>query len=399
MTDQEKSIRPDLIRRVDVPREDWDRAPWNRWSFQHLREILPSAEVWRGSGPAAMLPRATQNLADIRFTSARGEISVADFLDHAYTDGFIVLRKGKVVFERYMNGMNERSLHLSQSVAKSFTGALIGILAGAKEIDPQKPVTYYLPELKATAYDGALVSHVLDMGSGVAYSEEYTDPYSDIGRTDVASGWKSKPAGDTRDWPRSIWQQVLSLKKKECEHGTRFNYRSIETDVLAFVLERVSGLRLPELLSREIWQKMGMEESAYYTIDPEGYALADGGLNAALRDYARFGQMLAQDGFFNDRQIVPASWIQETRRGDPKLFGADYKVSMPFGAYRNQTWIEDYRKPVLECHGVFGQWIYADPENDFVAAKLSTWPDFLDEAQFLEAHAAIHAIKRELVHG
>lgn len=387
------------IRRGDIPRQDWDRAPWNRWSFQHLREILPSAEVWRGTEPVAEFTRRPQNLGDIRFRAARGDISVADFLDHSFTDGFIVLHHGDVVFERYMNGMSERSLHLSQSVAKSFCGALVGIAHAAGAIDPAKPVTHYLPELKATAYEGALIQHVLDMESGVAYSEEYTDPYSDVGRTDVASGWKLKPPGDTRAWPSSIWQQVLTLKKKEAEHGSRFEYRSIETDVLAFVLERVSGLRLPELLSREIWQKMGMEESAYYTIDPEGYALADGGLNACLRDYARFGQMVAQDGFFNGRQIVPASWIRETRRGDPALFGPDYKATMPKGAYRNQFWIEDHEKPVLECHGVFGQWIYADPEHDFVLAKLSSWPDFLDEAQFLEAHAAVHAIKRALTHG
>lgn len=395
MTD--RSIR--IIRRGDVPREDWDRAPWNRWSFQHLREILPTAEVWRGDGPVAEFARCPQNLGAIRFPSARGDISVADFLDNSCTDGFIVLHHGKVVFERYMNGMTERSLHLSQSVAKSFCGALVGIAAAAGAVDPQKPITHYLPELAATAYDGARVQHILDMGSGVAYSEEYTDPYSDVGRTDVASGWKPKPAGDTRDWPRSMWQQVLGLKQREAEHGSRFSYRSIETDVLAFMLERVSGLRLPELLSREIWQKMGMEESACYTVDPEGYALADGGLNACLRDYARFGQMVAQDGFFNRRQIVPEAWIRETRRGNPDLFGAELKATMPRGAYRNQFWIEDFEKPVLECHGVFGQWIHSDPEHDLVIAKLSSWPDFLDDAQFLEARAAAHAIKRALVHG
>jgi CubicO group peptidase (beta-lactamase class C family) len=395
MTD--RSIR--IIRRGDVPREDWDRAPWNRWSFQHLREILPTAEVWRGDGPVAEFARCPQNLGAIRFSSARGDISVADFLDNSCTDGFIVLHHGKVVFERYMNGMTERSLHLSQSVAKSFCGALVGIAAAAGAVDPQKPITHYLPELAATAYDGARVQHILDMGSGVAYSEEYTDPYSDVGRTDVASGWKPKPAGDTRDWPRSMWQQVLGLKQREAEHGSRFSYRSIETDVLAFMLERVSGLRLPELLSREIWQKMGMEESACYTVDPEGYALADGGLNACLRDYARFGQMVAQDGFFNRRQIVPEAWIRETRRGNPDLFGAELKATMPRGAYRNQFWIEDFEKPVLECHGVFGQWIHSDPEHDLVIAKLSSWPDFLDDAQFLEARAAAHAIKRALVHG
>jgi CubicO group peptidase (beta-lactamase class C family) len=235
------------------------------------------------------------------------------------------------------------------------------------------------------------------MGSGVAYSEEYTDPFSDVGQTDVASGWKAQPAGDARAWPQTMWEQILGLKTKEAEHGSRFLYRSIETDVVTFALERISGLRLPELMSRDIWQKLGVEESANYTVDPAGYGLACGGLNASLRDYARFGQMVAQDGFFNGQQIVPAAWIVETRRGNPALFGADYRATMPKGAYHNQFWIEDHETPVLECHGVFGQWIYADPAHDFVAVKLSSWPTFLDDALFLEAHAAIHAIKQTLV--
>ena len=379
-----------------IPHNDWDRAPWNRWSFQHVREIVPTAEVWRGHRPPHAFKRDLRDLARISFQAARGTITVADFLNDSYTDGFVVLHKGAIVAETYLNNMTPRTLHLSQSVAKSFTGVLAGILAGRGLLDPQAPITDYLPELKTTAYDGAKVQHMLDMGSGVAYSEEYTDPFSDVGQTDVASGWKVKPEGDGRAWPGTMWEQILSLKTKEAEHGSRFLYRSIETDVVTFALERISGLRLPELMSREIWQKLGVEESANYTVDPAGYGLACGGLNATLRDYARFGQMIAQDGFFNGQQIVPAAWIEETRRGNPKLFGADYRATMPKGAYHNQFWIEDFEQPVLECHGVFGQWIYTDPVHDFVAVKLSSWPDFLNDALFLEGKAALHAIKRAL---
>lgn len=380
-----------------IPRQDWDRAPWNRWSFQHVREMVPTAEVWRGANPPHAFKRSPRHLTDLRFKSARGEITVGDFLESSFSDGFLVLHRGAIVAESYFNGMGPRSLHLSQSVAKSLLGALMGIFVGRGLIDPQAPITAYLPELEATAYKGALVQHILDMTSGVAYSEEYTDPFSDVGQTDVASGWKPRPEGDGRAWPRDMWEQILGLTRQEAEHGARFAYRSIETDVLAFALERVSGLRLPELMSREIWQKLGAEESACYTVDAGGYGLADGGFNATLRDYARFGQMIMQDGFFNGSQIVPASWIAETRRGNHDIFGPDYRATMPEGAYHNQFWIEDYRKPVLDCHGVFGQWIHIDPAAEIVAVKLSSWPDFLDDKFFLEAKAAAHAIKRALI--
>ena len=117
-----------------------------------------------------------------------------------------------------------------------------------------------------------------------------------------------------------MFEFILSLREREREHGARFSYRSIETDVLAFVLERATGKRLPQLLSEELWQKLGMEESASMTVDPAGFALADGGLNACLRDYARFGQMILEDG----AGIVPARWIEATRAGDHALFGEPY---------------------------------------------------------------------------
>lgn len=382
--------------RSPVPMLDWDRPPHNRWAFQHVREILPTAEVWRGAGPVSHLPRNHRRLDDIGFQSTAGEITVAQWLDRSYTDGFIVLHKGAIVTERYFNGMTERTLHLSQSMSKSFVGLLAGIFAADGSVDTAAPVTLYLPELGATAYAGATLQQVLDMSSGVAYSEEYTDRYSDVGQTDVASGWKPVPDRDDRKWPRSMWEQVLGLTRFEANHGERFHYRSVETDVVAFVLERVSGRRLQDLVSQHIWQPLGVEESACFTVDAAGYALGCGGLNATLRDYARFAQMVAWNGHFNGRQIVPEAWIHETRRANPDFFGPEDRARMPFGSYHNQFWIGDYRQPGLDCHGVFGQWIHTDPEADLAIVKLSTWPDFIDDRQSYDAVLAAGAIKREL---
>lgn len=381
------------------PREGWDRAPWNRWSFQHVRELIPTAEVWRGRGDPSRFARSMQDLDRIAYQGEAGEKTVAQFLDATFTDGFIVLHRGRIVFERYMNGMHERTPHLSQSVGKSLIGILAGILAARGEIDPDAPIVTYLPELKATAYRDARINHVLDMTSGVTFDETYTDPFADIAKIDVASGWRPRPENDGRDWPRTCWDVVLGLKKQEAEHGARFAYRSIETDVLAFALERVSGLRLPDLVSRELWQPLGAEESASYTVDEAGYALADGGFNACLRDYARFGEMLTRDGFFNDRQVAPAAWVQGCRFGDHDKFTGDYRIATPHGAYARQFWHEDHRTPVLLARGVFGQLIYSDPAFDFTAVKLSSWPDFRNNTLLRETLAALNAIKRALAGG
>lgn len=392
--------RPPIMRgsppKLRVPFMDWDRPPWNRWSFQHVRELLPTAEVWRGDGPAAGLAQLPQDLSGIEFTGTDGVRRTVDgFLDESYTDGFLVLHKGRVLTERYFNGMNECALHLSQSMAKSVTGATAGCLIAEGVLDPQALITDYLPELDATAYRGARLHHVLDMTSGVRFSEDYTDPYSDIGRSDVASGWKPVPQGAAR-FPDHMWELILSLTTLERAHGELFAYRSIETDVLAFCMERATGRRLPELVSELLWQPMGADESACFTLDRAGYALADGGLNATLRDYARFGALYLHDGHFNGRQIVPRDWVKATQTGDARLFGEPYTLTTPNGAYRNQFWIEDVSRPAIMCRGVFGQLIYIDSARDLVVVKLSTWPDFLNIEFGVNTLRMIHALANEL---
>jgi CubicO group peptidase (beta-lactamase class C family) len=373
-------------------RIDWDRPPWNRWAFQHIREILPTVEVWRGNGHRAKLPRSERDLDALAVLgSSGGATTLAGLLDETYTDGFLVLKNGAVVYERYFNGMDERTLHLSQSMAKSITGAVAGILVGRGVLDPARPVTRYLPELEHTGWRGAALQHVLDMTTGVRFSEAYTDPYSDIGQVDVASGWKPVPPGSDPGfaWPPHIWELILRLKDTVREHDATFEYRSIETDVLAFVLERITGKRLAQLVSEELWQKIGAEESACFTVDPAGYALADGGFNATLRDYGRFGQLILDGG----RGIVPAGWIEATRTG---THGPAFSPSLPEGSYRNQFWIEDARSRSLMCRGVFGQLIWISWEHRIVAVKLSSWPDFQNVPYSTATLAALHRIAAAL---
>jgi hypothetical protein len=376
-------------------RMNWDRAPWNRWSFQHVREILPTVEVWRGEGPIRELPRAERDLDHLVVKDAGGHLATLSvLLDQTYTDGFLILKDGAIVYERYYNGMTPRTLHLSQSVAKSITAAAAGILVGQGLLDVGAPVTHYLPELGETGWRGATLQQVLDMTTGVRFSEEYTNPYSEIGQLDVAAGWKPVPPDSDPhfNWPRHMWELVLGLTQTERPHGEVFTYRSIETDVLAFCMERAAGKRLAQLVSEELWQKIGAEESASFTVDAAGYALADGGFNATLRDYGRFGQLLLDHG----GGVIPAAWIEATRNGNHGIFREPYTYTLPHGAYRNQFWIEDPVSRSLICSGVFGQLIHVDFEHRLVAVKLSSWPEFLNVPFNAATRQAIHAIAAAL---
>ncbi len=382
-----------------VPRMDWDRPPWNRWAFQHIREFLPTVEVKRGEGAASVIASAYQDIGGIAFDAADGSrMSVDQMLEATYADGFIVVHAGQIVHESTFNAMTPKTLHLSQSVAKSVVGTVAGILIGRGLLDPQAPVTDYLPELEATAWRGAKLQHVLDMTSGVAFDEEYTSPTSDIGLTDIASGWKPAPPDAPPDfiWPACVWDQILGLTVQEAEHGARFKYRSIETDVLAFCMERVAGKRLADLVSEELWVPMGAEENACFTIDSAGYALADGGFNACLRDYARLGLVYFNDGYWKGRRSVPAEWVADVRRGDHGLFNDEARTFLPNGQYRNQFWIEDADRESFLAQGVFGQMIYVSPEKEMVVAKLSTWPDFVNRDYTRNTLRAIDAIAAAL---
>jgi hypothetical protein len=378
-----------------IPRNLWDRTPWNRWSFQHIREILPTTEVWRGTGASWLLPEAENNLDELEFVNQQNQsTTLLEWLTDNYADGIAVVHRGTLVYERYFNRMTQRTLHLSQSMAKSVTSAVAGILVGRGQLDPEEKITSYLPELKETAWNGATLRHALDMTSGVRYIEDYEALDSDIAVTDVASGWRTPQQGIPTF--ACIWDQIISLNQTTRPHGVRFEYRSIETDVIAHCMERITGTRLAELISHELWQPLGAEESACFTVDGIGYPLADGGFNATLRDYARFGQMLCNRGVGNGRQIVPSEWISDTFAADPSLFGEPFNRGFENGAYRNQFWIRDIHRQVIMARGVFGQLIYVDMDNDLVVTRLASWPEFLSLERKLDDLAAIDAITDQL---
>jgi CubicO group peptidase (beta-lactamase class C family) len=377
-----------------IPRAEWDLGPYNRWTFQHVSDLVPTTRVWRGNGFASNWPESHQDINGIRFIHEGREWSVGECLDETFTDGFLVLHKGRIVAETYMNGMRPHTLHLSQSVGKSVVGALAGILVHRGIIDPQAQVTVYLPELEATAYRGATVQQVLDMTTGVIFDETYTAPDSHMAKLDAACGWKARKS---EDWPETVWQLILQLTESRRPHGEAFEYRSIETDVLAFILQRASGRLLADLVSEELWVPLAAGEDASFTVDPAGYALACGGFNATLRDYGRFADMMTHGGTFNGRQIVPAEWVAETRTGgNHDVFRGDYRIVLPNGAYHNQFWIEDVARPVLLSRGVFGQMLYMDQAAEFTAVKLSSWPDFVNAHRTRLTIAMIGAIRDAL---
>ena len=205
--------------------------------------------------------------------------------------------------ELYENGMSPAGVHLLQSVSKSIAGSVAGILVGRGELDPEEQVVHYLPELAGGSFEGATVRHLLDMRTGTRFSEVYDDPESDIRLYEPVIGW-CPPTGPLV--APDTWAYIATLENQR-PHGEAFEYRSILTDLLGWLLERVGGMPYADLVSRELWSRIGAEQDAEITVDRHGCALADGGMSASLRDLGRFGQMILEGGRVGGEQIVPAA--------------------------------------------------------------------------------------------
>jgi CubicO group peptidase (beta-lactamase class C family) len=364
---------------------NWQDPPFNRWSFQHIRELIPTARIARAAAPDP-LPRAERDVLGFRFSHGDGELTVAEMLEETYTDGFLVLHQGEVVAEHYFNGMAPDTPHLLMSVSKSVTSAVAGVLAGRGLLRVSAAVEEIVPELGGTSFEGATVQDLLDMRAGTRFDESYDNPEADVRTYERVYLWRPDN-GDPR--PADALGYFATLQN-DGPHGGPFRYRSILTDVLAWVIERAAGVRLHELISRELWQPMGAEFDAEITLDGHGNPMADGGICASLRDLARFGQLYLEGG----RGIVPKSWIEDTIRGAPdgaRAFAdGDDSPGYPPGAhYRNCWWIRDPGVPFYQASGINGQNIFVHVPSQTVVAKFSTWPTALNLAAGVTTQAAL----------
>jgi len=375
----------------------WQDPPYNRWAFQHVREFLPTACIRRGPGPVSVLEREPRDVLGVPFSMPDGaRRTVGEWLEESCTDGFLVLHRGRIAAEHYSRGMRPHTTHLLQSVSKSIVGTAAGILAGRGELDLEGPVTGYVAELAGSSFEGATVRHLLDMRTGTRFNEDYEDPDAEVRAYETVMGWApplEPPAAS------GLYDYIASLENAG-PHGGLFAYRSILTDLLGWVLERASGLRLPELLSREIWAPMGAEFDADVTVDRHGSALADGGVCATLRDLGRFGQTYLRDGVFNGRALVPPEWVIDCRTGDEDARRAFAESpegeDMPGWFYRNKWWVKDAERGVFMALGIYGQMVYVHQAAGLVGVKLSTLPVAWDDRYFYGTVACMDALAERL---
>jgi CubicO group peptidase (beta-lactamase class C family) len=381
-----------------VTLDNWRTADQVGWAFCHIAEIFPTALISRGSETAADLPRRITQLTDLACQDADGEsTTVGAILKATETDGWMVVHDGRILAEQYAGAMEPATLHLLMSVSKSIVGILVGALVAKGAINVEEQVTTYVPELAQSGYLGATVRHLLDMRSGIDFSEDYLNSDSGIRQVEQAVGWAPRRSPHV---PPALRGFLLTLGQAR-DHGGPYEYRSCETDVLGWVCEAAAGQRCSEVVAELIWSRLGADFDANIGVDAEGTGLFDGGMSAALCDLARFGVMITHDGTsLSNHQVVPEAWIADSFTGGPDsreaFASSPDDTRMPGGMYRNQFWLPWPNRQVLLCLGIHGQMIYVNRASGLVAVKFSSWPTPQDSWKLFSTLAAFEAINAEV---
>lgn len=365
---------PPMAKRIEAAKGNHMRFPSTRWSFSNMREFCATVRVSRGDGPVTPLPVALRDDIDsLAITLDDGATTTwADSLALNFTDAICVLHKGAVVYERYLGVTRPGSRHIAFSVTKSFLGLIAEMLIAEGKLDPASTVADHLPELAGTGFADATIRQVLDMTTAIDYSEDYADAGSGIGDFSLALALTPRPVDYAG--PGDMYAYLATLAA-DGEHGKAFTYRTINTEVLGWIVARIEGKRAHEVYSARIWQPLGMHDDADMLVDPAGTPFTGGGLNPTLRDMARFGEAMRNDGRIGDVQLLPADAIRAIKLG---ATGTDAThsphPSLTDLVYRSQWWFFTNGNPVFSARGIHGQAIYVDPAAELVIARFASHP-------------------------
>ncbi len=347
-------------------------------NFRSWETLFPVATVHR-SGEAFRFKEKPVELP-VSFEYDGKQKEIAAWLDETITTNFLVIQDDTIVYEKYFRGNTKDSRATSMSVAKSYTSALVGIcIADGLIQSVDDPITKYVEFLKGSGYEGVPIKHILQMSSGIKFSEKYDDATSDIIQMvgAIAGGTSIK------DYAKSLVSEKPS--------GQSFNYASIDTNILGFLIEAVTHQSPAQFLEERIWGPLGMESDAHWNLDNAGNVLTFMGLNVTARDYAKFGRLYLNHGNWNGKQILPAKWIADSVKPDKEYLKLpDYYWKGWDIGYQYQWWVPAGSDGEFTGIGIWGQYLYVDPAKKLIIVKNSVDPGF--DTRDMEAVAAFRAI-------
>ncbi|KAK0920417.1 hypothetical protein LTR91_002631 [Friedmanniomyces endolithicus] len=369
--------------------ENWRTPPHNIWAFQNVDKLIATHTIPKSSNPSPLKNNSKSfDTFTLQQQDSSSPLDFPAFLSHTNTDGLVILHKGSIAYEYYANGNTATSKHILMSMSKSLIGLVAGILASQGKLDLTAQVKKYIPTA-SKLYDNVTVQEVLDMRTSVKYDDN-THEYR------AAAGWNPLRGDEEAKTLHSFIEQL----DEEVDEKRGFNYSSVNTDLLGWILEAASGKGLADLIGEVLWKPMGAESEAWVTVDSEGSPRAAGGVCATVRDVARVGQLIAEGG----RGIMPKGWIEDMlhqgsaeawANGPFAKFFEGLLGSAP--VYRDCWYSGEMGGKVLMALGIFGQQLIVDVENDIVMAKTSSMEAPLQVELTRLQTAAFKEVKRVLL--
>ncbi len=357
------------------PESDFFSFPKLRWTVCHIRELMPTTQVSRGLGaPVPLESMIDDGIDAVTFTPMTGgkQITWKASLSVNYTDGILILHKGRIVYEKYVGCLDELGKHAAMSMTKSMTGLLAEMLVVEGQLDETAVVSSIIPELANSGFGSATVRQVMDMTTALDYSEDYADPKADIWVYSKAAS--PLPKGEGYEGPDGYFEYLQTVKQDGI-HGEAFGYRTINSDALGWIISRVTGKDIAHLLSERIWSRIGAEQDGYMTVDAKGSPFAGGGLSAGLRDLGRIGLLMLNGGTINGQRLFPKEVVEHIRAGGNKeAFAKAGYTTLEGGSYRSMWWVFHNEHGAFAARGVHGQTIYVDPTAEMVIVRFASFP-------------------------
>ncbi|SHH24000.1 serine hydrolase domain-containing protein [Ferrimonas marina] len=374
---------------AQATKANWTLQPFNKWTFRNVG-MHPSVMVPRDGDIVAIPEALNPKIAELEFDYQGKTYTVNDAMIGDDTDGYIVIHNGKILHEEYFGDFTAKDHHLWASSTKSLTGQALGLLVDQGKVDVNAKVESYIEELKGTHFGQRTVREVLNMVTALNYSEDYVNMTPGEVSTEYFRRLGFIPAFDLNaidptkdDTPRGLLEFApMFTQNPDLEPSYKYEYHSPNVDVIGWIISRVSGQPLQTFIAENIWSKLGTEHDAFMMADMTFVAIATGGMNTTLRDFARVGMAMANNGKYNGEQVFSEAWVKDTfaLTEEEKLHTARSIYRDENGpvydqwlqGYKNYLWVHDSEKGIGTFRGVFGQNLYINQEKNLVIATFAS---------------------------
>ncbi|ANS85294.1 serine hydrolase [Vibrio scophthalmi] len=372
-----------------VTLSNWTLPEHNHWSFQNA-SIHPNVMVPRDGNVSVLPEKLDPTISELKFEYSGTTYTVHEAMTNDRTDGYVVVKDGQIVHEEYFGTFNAKSQHMWASSTKSMIGQAVGLLVEQGKIDPNKTVETYIDELKDSHLGKQTVRTILNMTSALDYSEDYanitpgTVHFEYFRRLGFIPAYDLMALDPTKDdTPRGLLEFASYIDQNpELKPNEIFEYHSPNVDIAGWLVARVSGQPLQDFIAQNIWYKLGVEHDALFMTDMTYTPVATGGFATTLRDFARVGIAVANNGAYNNQQVFSEAWIKDTfNLTDDEKQHVNRSVYKDKGSsgydewlegYKNYLWVHDSEKGIATFRGVFGQNLYINQEKNLVIATFSS---------------------------